>query len=63
MSGLGFDIVLAIALIVFSIWESTVAFKEKSKKRMFLVIGSLVFAGILLYMRAPAWIPWLTGGS
>lgn len=63
MSGLGFDVILAIALVVFSIWETTVAVREKSKKRMFLVAGSLIFAGILLYLRFPEWSPWLTAAG
>lgn len=61
MSGMGFDVVLAAALIVFALWEGVIALKTNSRKRLFIVVGSLILALVLLYLRAPEWWPLLTG--
>jgi hypothetical protein len=57
MGQMGFDVVLAVALIFFALWEGVISIKEKSRKRALLVLGSLVLAAILLYLRAPEWLP------
>ena len=57
MGQMGFDVVLAVALIFFALWEGVISIKEKSRKRALLVLGSLFLAAILLYLRAPEWLP------
>jgi hypothetical protein len=57
MGQMGFDVVLAVALIFFALWEGVISIKEKSRKRALLVVGSLALAAILLYLRAPEWLP------
>ena len=56
-TGFGFDILLAIALIIFSSWEAVVALRTKSVKRIRLVVLALGMAGVLLWLRWPQWWP------
>lgn len=56
-SGLTFDLVLAVALVVLAIWEGTVAIRTHERKRFIVVVLSLIAAAVLLYLRAPEWWP------
>lgn len=57
MSGLSFDVVLAIAMIVLALWEAVVGIKTKSYKRFIVVGVSLAAAGVLLWLHRGEWWP------
>ncbi len=58
MSGLGFDVILAAAMIVLAIWEAVIAIHTKSVKRIPLIVGAIAMAVVLLWLRGPEWWPW-----
>ena len=56
-SGLYFDMLLVGAIVLFSIWEGFVAIRRKEKNRILVIALALAGAGVLLYLRAPQWMP------
>lgn len=56
-SGLTFDLILAVALIVLALWEGVVALRKHEPKRFVVVVAALLAAAVLLVLRRSEWWP------
>jgi hypothetical protein len=51
VSGFTFDLVLAAALVVLGLWEAVVAYRQKNKKKVLVILLALFMAAVLLWLR------------